>query len=138
MSSVSAEIICASINGWIVRSVCVSFEVEVTLAASPHSSSAQGVLSLTGALSLQDERGRVHLDVGDRKEALAPLLRTIGSVVSQCVVSADGALRIECAGGLSVGVPADKTYEAWRLRTPIGYLVVQPGGAVSVWATDDL
>lgn len=130
------NLICASLQGWVVRCACVSFEVDLTLAESLSSAAAQSVLSLTGALWLDDAQGRVGLDVKN-KEALGPLLRVIGERVRGCAVGADGTLQVECDGSLRLVVPSDAQYEAWRLRTPSGYLVAQPGGGVSAWLGDD-
>jgi hypothetical protein len=132
------ELICGALQGWTVRCACVSVEVGLTVAESARPASAQGVLSLTGSLWIEDEQGRVDLDVSKSKDALGPLLRIIGTRIMECTITPDAALRIKCVGGLSMGVPSDTQYEAWRLRTPLGYLVAQPGGDVSVWLSDDL
>lgn len=50
-----------------------------------------------------------------------------------CVVTPDGALKLEFGEGLTIEVPSDPQYEAWQMGAPQAKIISMPGGELAVW-----
>lgn len=58
--------------------------------------------------------------------------------VTQCVVTRDGALNVDFESERSLKAYPDPDVEAWQVSmAPGGFLVVAPGGDVSIWTDEN-
>jgi Family of unknown function (DUF6188) len=131
----STEAYGSSMVGWEVRRCCIGFRAELTLAGSRRPDAPEGLLALTGVVRIAHGATIYDLDVSGPKEKLGPLLGVVGLGVASCTVMPDGELVVGFDQGWRMGIAADRSFEAWELRTPAEYLVCQPGGVVSAWLT---